>query len=176
MQAAYVLQDRALLAFLRRINDGFSGAWRDAIFAEIGRRVEGIFVVDYPAATGAKMSDLWTPKQRRWFFAALRDGRVQVPYRRTEGLKRAFKSDLKVVEDHAVLTIGIPESDPRHKWAPYVMGSTAQQSTYFRTRTGWKPAVVQIMRRFQAFENMVRLVAEGVIRDLGGFDVQLANV
>lgn len=33
----------------------------------------------------------FTPRQRRWFFSALRDGTIQVPYRRTGGLRRSWK-------------------------------------------------------------------------------------
>lgn len=35
-----------------------------------------------PGGPGAPQAPYWTDKQRRFFFAALRDGRIEVPYRR----------------------------------------------------------------------------------------------
>ncbi len=33
----------------------------------------------------------FSAKQRRWFFAALRDGRISVPYTRTQGLRKSWR-------------------------------------------------------------------------------------
>lgn len=168
MQAAYILQDRAVLTLLGNLRDAVGRDGHAAIFREIGRRVSGFFLIEYPPATGAKMSDLWTPKQRRYFFWALKEGKIQVPYQRTGQLKGALTAELKLVEDHAVLTLSIPESNSASKYAPYLIGSPAQQSRYFKQRTNWKPLAVQIQKRMAAFETLVQFATESVIRDIGG--------
>lgn len=164
----YILQDRALLALLDGLVRAVGRDGHVAIFREIGRRVSNFFVLDYPPATGAKQSDLWTPKQRRYFFWALKQGIIEVPYRRTGRLQGALQAEVKLVEDRAVLVLSIPESNPASKYAPYLIGSPAQQSRYFKQRTNWKPLLVMIQKQWAKFENLVKLVTETVIRDIGG--------
>jgi len=45
-------------------------------------------------------------RQRRWFFAALRDGRIQVPYRRTGTLGRSWTTDVIVTPDALLGVVG----------------------------------------------------------------------
>lgn len=66
-----------------------SGAYRAAL-AESATVVKGI-AATYPPTRSRKLADLggprlkggfWSRRQQRFFFAALRDGTIQVPYRR----------------------------------------------------------------------------------------------
>ena len=42
---------------------------------------------NYTTRRAAYGVSFFTPKQRRWFFAALRNGEINVPYRRTQGIR-----------------------------------------------------------------------------------------
>jgi hypothetical protein len=62
-------------------------------------------------------SQFWTPRQRRWFFWALRKGMIQVPYRRTETLGRQFTE--QVTRDEKSVTGQLGTATP---YAPWVVG------------------------------------------------------
>ncbi len=68
-----------------------------------------------------------TDKQRRWFFANLRNGSLKIPYQRTEKLRQGWK--LQGSEYQKNITNKVP-------YAPYVMG-IAGQSRMSR-KIGWK--------------------------------------
>lgn len=70
-----------------------------------------------------------TDKQRRFFFAALRDGRIQVPYRRTGTLGRKWTSDVAADGSQAVVGNNTP-------YGPLVMG-TEKQARY-HAQGGWR--------------------------------------
>ena len=73
---------------------------------------------EYPPPPGpGAPSPLHTAKQRRWFFAALREERIQVPYRRTGTLGRRFAEAVSV--DEAGVTGQIGTNLP---YAPWVVG------------------------------------------------------
>lgn len=60
----------------------------------------------YPAPpSGYRM--VWkSEKQRRWFFAALREGRISVPYRRTGTLGRRWTTEVSRQGDDLVGKVG----------------------------------------------------------------------
>ena len=65
---------------------------RDAM-EEAVERVRTQIAVYPPPPHGYRM--VWkSERQRRWFFAALRDGRIQVPYRRTMTLSRRWTTEV----------------------------------------------------------------------------------
>lgn len=77
----------------------------------------------YPPASHRKM--VWvSEKQRRFFFAALREGTIEVPYRRTGTLGRRWTSAITGSGDNLVGTVGNNTS-----YGPYVM-SRADQAAY----------------------------------------------
>lgn len=59
----------------------------------------------------------WTPKQRRFFFAALRKGQIKVPYKRTGELGRRFTTAVTVEPGAVVGELGTNLS-----YAPWVVG------------------------------------------------------
>lgn len=79
-----------------------------------------------------------SPRQRRGFFAALRDGRIQVPYRRTGNLGRMWSKRITRSGDGVEGEVG---SNARSRtggqaYGPYVIGSETQaQYHYGRWRT-----------------------------------------
>ena len=68
-------------------------------------------------------SKYWTVKQRRWFFAALRDGRIQVPYKRqrARGLDGSLSMEVRSVAGEITGLMG-----PSMPYAPYVVGEGEQ--------------------------------------------------
>jgi len=65
-------------------------------------------------------------KQRRWFFAALRSGEIQVPYIRTQGLRNGWKSIGKGAEQIIV---------NEREGAKFVMGNDTQSR--HESLVGW---------------------------------------
>jgi len=82
----------------------------------------------YPPARRRKQP-FKTAKQRRFFFAALADGRIRVPYQRTGRLGRSWRAGVTMTGGGLTLTVGNTTA-----YAPYVQGS--QQSGYHRGN--WK--------------------------------------
>lgn len=70
-----------------------------------------------------------TDKQRRFFFAALADGRIRVPYQRTNRLGKGWRAGVTMTGGGLTITVG---NTTAH--APYVQGS--QQAGYHRGN--WK--------------------------------------
>jgi hypothetical protein len=70
-------------------------------------------------------------KQRRWFFAALREGRISVPYHRTGALGRGWKVSYQKSAGWATITNSVP-------YAPFVQGF--DQSRHEKL-VGWKRLV-----------------------------------
>lgn len=69
-------------------------------------------------------------KQRRYFFAALHEGKIQVPYRRTRTLGRLWTTKVEYINGGVVGTIG--NATP---YAPYVQ-SRADQAQIHAGRWG----------------------------------------
>ncbi len=74
----------------------------------------------YPGKSAGKMTFV-SDKQRRFFFAALREGTIQVPYRRTGTLGRKWTSKVTFTDDDVMGFVG--NSTP---YAPLVQGFDTQ--------------------------------------------------
>jgi len=73
---------------------------------------------DYPAPPRpGSAAPHWTDKQRRWFFWALKAGKIQVPYRRTGTLGRTFTTEVRVEGAGVLGAIGTATP-----YAPWVVG------------------------------------------------------
>jgi hypothetical protein len=112
----------------------------------------------YPAEKRIKRSAAYpevngwfSDKQRRWFFAALRSGELDLPYSRTQELGKAWK----VVGNEAAKSIIANEAPA----APYVMGDTEQSR--MSKMIGWK--------------KISDIVKERMPRILERFDVGVKN-
>lgn len=89
-------------------------------------------ITDYPPTSGKRPPQAFvSEKQRRYFFAALRDGRITLPYRRTKELNRSF-GDGPIAEDGGLTQV----IGTNLGYAPYVVGA-GSQSGYMRS-LGWK--------------------------------------
>ena len=60
----------------------------------------------YPSPPAPGSFAFVSDRQRRYFFAALREGRIQIPYRRTGTLGRSITTDVDVSGDEIVGEIG----------------------------------------------------------------------
>jgi hypothetical protein len=74
----------------------------------------------YPPAQRRPMTFV-SDKQRRFFFAALREGRIEVPYRRTGTLGRRWTTEISGSGLDLVGRVGNNTS-----YGPYVMGRASQ--------------------------------------------------
>jgi hypothetical protein len=89
----------------------------------------------------------FSAKQRRWFFAALDSGSLKIPYRRTQGFRKAWRKIGKGDKSIVVNDSGV---------GPLLMGEIGQQSRHAK-KIGWKSVSTvlrekkdQIMRKAQA--------------------------
>lgn len=104
-----------------------SNGWMQAAAQEAARRLEQN-LAKYPSVRRRKQP-FKTTKQRRFFFAALADGRIRVPYQRTNHLGRGWRAGVTLTGGGLTITVGNTTA-----YAPYVQGS--QQSGYHRGN--WK--------------------------------------
>jgi hypothetical protein len=82
----------------------------------------------YPAKPQpGEASRHWTPKQRAWFFAALRAGEVQTPYKRrlAGGLGGSLSTEVRSQAGQLTGLMG-----PSMPYAPYVIGLDQQASLH----------------------------------------------
>jgi len=99
----------------------------------------------------------FSDKQRRFFFAALRDGRIQVPYHRTQALARGWK------------TIGAGRNQIIANEVPYaylVMGTSGEQSRH-AAKIGWQRVVSIIQARMTRILENFDAGVKKAIRKLG---------
>jgi hypothetical protein len=120
------IDDAAVQRMLAKLEQGT--AFKAGLKAMAGH-LRGKFSV-YPPTDGNRPPQPFvSEKQRRYFFAALRDGRIRLPYRRSSNLAKKW---------------GQSEADGGYtqivgndaEYAPYVIGATSQ-SLYMRS-LGWK--------------------------------------
>lgn len=97
-------------------------------------------------------------RSRRWFFAALRDGRLTVPYRRTGNLGRSWTSEISEGADSLLGVVGNVRS-----YAPWVQ-SADQRSSYFEG-SGWVTDEQAFNRRK---DQIVNMFTEAIDKALAG--------
>lgn len=131
----------ALDEFLQRIED----LQKPDVFAQIGRRAaqvagleaEKAYTDAYPVPRSTTMKavrgkSFLSNKQRRWFFASLRDGKLKLPYRRTGGTGQSLVSAPFATGKGAGFHIGT-----NSKGAIYVIGEKKDQAAYHQD--WWPP-------------------------------------
>jgi hypothetical protein len=100
-----------------------------------------------PKPAAGEASRYWTDRQRRWFFWALRNGRVDSPYRRklSGGLRGSMSTEVRSAAGRVEGLVG-----PNVKYAPYVVGQDKQA----RIHQG----------RWWVFEDSIERNMDGAIR------------
>ncbi len=84
------------LAELKTKLDALPAVVQDYVVDEVTKYYLNVFrdsqpPPNYVTRKAAYGVTFFTPRQRRWFFAALRDGTIDVPYRRTGGLRKSWR-------------------------------------------------------------------------------------
>lgn len=118
---------RGMESLLGLANTLRSNGWMIEAANEAARTLEQRLST-YPAAR-KKKQPFKSDKQRRFFFAALADGRIRVPYQRTGNLGRSWRAGIVQTGGGLTITVGNTTA-----YAPYVQGS--QQAGYHRGN--WK--------------------------------------
>lgn len=88
------------------------------------------FARTYPPPPRGIKQPFVSDKQRRWFFSALRSGRIQVPYQRTG--HQGFSWLYRLVPGETVFTAEVYNTNDRYH--RYVQGRTHEQSRMHRGR------------------------------------------
>ena len=109
----------------------------------------------YPPKPGRKQP-FKTDKQRRFFFWALRNGSIQVPYRRTRTLKGGWNNVASNGGFRQIISNEVP-------YAPLVQGAGSQAQ--YHATTGW-PTEEKIAQT-EAPE-VYRIIEKGIEQDLAG--------
>jgi hypothetical protein len=111
---------------------------------------------NYVTRKAAYGVSFFTPKQRRWFFAALADGKINVPYHRTQALaagwKQVGRGRNSILANEA-------------KGADWVVGEN--QSRHERM-VGWKTVTQTIIDRQEQIQRKADAAAQKAIKKLGG--------
>ena len=136
-------------ALLEQIQTVIDDTERQALFQYVGEKVgakaEEAASVYAPSPGGrplalyymlnGKPSKFKSAKQRGYFFAALRQGKIKLPFRRDGTLGRSITSKVTATPTSAQILVGT--TDNVSSYAKYVIGDE-EQSEYHK-QTGWKP-------------------------------------
>jgi len=97
-----------------------------------GRPLEKVYTLD------GKPSKFKSKKQQGWMFAALKAGKLKLPYKRTGFIINSITHAVNVVDTGVIVTVGTNQ-----KGARYVIGLPGEQSHYHQ-QTGWLSLPKQI--------------------------------
>ena len=95
-------------------------------------------------------------KQRKWFFAALRSGEIKVPYRRTQGMRKAWQ-----IIGRGEDIIIVNETDAAY----YTMDDKGQSR--HEKLVGWETVTQKIMRGLEKLEKRMSAAGEKALKKLG---------
>jgi hypothetical protein len=120
--------------------------------------IQGV-LKEYPPRKHIPLSAVggWkSEKQRRWFFANLREGKIQVPYKRTKALGHRWT----IQTQDAGFTAIVGNNTP---YGPFVMG--AGQQTEMMKMIGWK-TTEQVAKEEtrKVTEMMIKSIQEAINR------------
>lgn len=111
---------------------------------------------NYVSRRSAYGVPFFTAKQRRWFFANLRDGSLTIPYRRTQGLARGWHK------------AGAGEASFLYNERPgaeYVIGDNTQSR--HEIMVGWKSVSATIDERDAQISRRADAAAQRAIKKVG---------
>lgn len=148
LQSSITMDAKAVTDALEAMVTAFGADGAQAILEDAGRRMGRIVVLQYPAPTGEALRRRYTwangtrskfksHRHQRAFFAMLKAGKIRVPYRRTGRLARALAFQLKSQKAGVEVVVSVDQTQA--PYARFVIGGKAQQSSYFRRQTRWKP-------------------------------------
>jgi hypothetical protein len=106
----------------------------------------------YPGRQSSGPQQWKSDRQRRWFFAALRRGEIQVPYRRQGTLGRSWTREIDRSKPAAIIGTHV-------KYAPYVQDANRQAPMH--ARNAWTTAQDVVQKKSRA---VVRFLEQALSR------------
>lgn len=131
-------------------NQGFRTGAR-AAFVHLKSRI-----ARYPSRSSRPQAQYWTPKQRKGFFYHLRNGDIDVPYKRGTSPNSERLAQSWVVEGEGL------ETTLRNN-ASYYKYTHGEKQTAYHKATGWKKTQVVIA---EEQPQMARIIRTAVAKDL----------
>lgn len=110
---------------------------------------------NYVTRKAAYGQTFFSTRQRKWFFAALEEGEIAVPYRRTQKLRRGWKQI-----DQGRTSIIANETEG----AGWVVG---ENQSRHEARVGWKKASQVVQERLPRMIEKAQAAIEKIIKKLG---------
>lgn len=176
-----VLDDDRLTAYLERLHQQLEVTQLRDFIEAVQEDVQRLSKLQYPPQSNTPLAKRYRwPGSRRWhkfkspqhqrgFFALLKAGKIQIPYRRRFLLQRSL--DIQVTAhalgDRYVLLMKffIPDNRRASRYAPFVIGQP--QSRYFRVRTRWQPLTEMLQSRRQGYIEVAVTALDRQYRRLG---------
>ena len=160
MASDFIGIDLQGLPELRALLNGLPQAVRDAVIDDVSKYLINVLKLYPPQKSVSRRQaygvTFFTEKQRRWFFASLKDGSLEIPYRRTQTLANGWKQ------------VGSGESSIIANETPYaalVMGA-GEQSRH-AVAIGWKDVNTIVDERMGRIDRIAEAAAEKGMRKAG---------
>jgi hypothetical protein len=146
---------------LQKILDGLSEEIQDEAVEEVNREFLKVLTKyehqqNYVTRARAYGVTFFTEKQRRWFFANLREGNIDVPYHRTHALRAAWRQ-----EGTGRRSFIINDAEG----APFVMGDDTQSR--HEKMVGWKTISVIVRENTDRAVKNLGKVVDRILRRRG---------
>lgn len=146
---------------VQKMLDKFPDEARAAAGEEVANYLLNVFQTYPPPkyVTRAKAYGVtfFTERQRRWFFAALNSGEIQVPYKRTQGFRRSWQI-VGEGED-----IGVLSDAP---YGHFLVGERKEQSRHAR-EIGWKSVSETIKDKMDKIKKKIDVGIKKGLRKAG---------
>lgn len=98
----------------------------------------------------------FSDRQRKWFFAALNQGLITVPYRRTQGFRRAWR-----IMGEGIKSIIVNES----KYGPFLMDDSRQSR--MSAMIGWKKLNDLVKERAPKIQRIADAAIKNAFKKVG---------
>lgn len=176
LSVSLTLDSHAVTEALRNILVMVEPASVNAILEDAGRRIGRIVTLQYPSPTGDPLRKRYTwangrrskfksHHHQRAFFALLKSGKIRVPYRRTGRLARALEFSTTVQPTGVELHISLDERQA--KYARFVVGGKAEQASYFRRQTQWKPLRILLANQREEMAQALAIALKTALQEAG---------
>lgn len=144
---------------VQRILKGLPKEARDAATSEVADYLQNVFRTYPPRKSVTRRAAYgvtwFSDKQRKWFFAALRSGEIDVPYKRTQALRNSWRiigkgeDKILVSENEAAVWTMSDEKQSRHE-----------------RMVGWKTVSTIIKERASQIERRLQAAADKAMKKL----------
>jgi hypothetical protein len=130
-----VLNDKEIVAAIRKLPEEAQNAIMDDVNEYSLNVLRTYPPYKYASRKSVYGQTFQSDKQRKWFFAALDSGELQIPYRRTQTLRRGWRA------------VGSGPSSFIVNETPYADLTVGDGQGRMAKKTGWKKAIDTIQER-----------------------------